>query len=680
MNAFLNLLETHSETKAETGIKRGALTTLQVNMGNLCNQHCVHCHIDASPQGDKIMSRETVDSVLRFLARNEGLILDITGGAPELNPHFDYLIRSARPFVDEIIVRSNLTVMFEPGKEYLPEFFREHEVHLICSLPCHTEANVDLQRGTGAFNKSIKALNTLNDQGFGREDRLLLDLVYNPSGAALPPKQDELEAEYKRILNKEHGVDFNRLITITNVPIKRFKSYLESQGEYDRYMDLLKNSFNPAVVDNLMCRAFLSVGYNGLIYDCDFNQALGLPLRDDRGNPLTLDDVDALSLQEKEVIVGEHCLACTAGYGSSCQGVLADGDDAKCCASDTRDSVRTYYGTTLKSKNDLRTSACCSTNSLSPRQMAILKEIEPEIIEKFYGCGSPIPPVVQGCVVLDLGCGTGRDVYITSRLAGPDGLIIGVDMTDEQLEIAKKHLDTQMARFGFAKPNVDFRKGYIEDLEALGIDDNSVDVVISNCVINLSPDKLSVFSEIFRALKPGGELYFSDIFAGRRIPRELCSDPVLHGECLGGALYIEDFRRILSAVGCPDYRVVSKRRVSLDDPGIQAKAGMIDFYSMTVRAFKLDSLEDICEDYGQTATYLGTVPECPHRFIFDDHHVFDTGKPMLVCGNTASMLLETRYRSHFEVTGDRSTHYGPFNCTSSLTGTDGYGNSGESCC
>jgi radical SAM/Cys-rich protein len=633
------------------------------------------------------MSRETVDSVLRFLARNEGLILDITGGAPELNPNFDYLIRSARPFVDEIIVRSNLTVMFEPGKEYLPDFFREHQVHLICSLPCYTEANVDLQRGTGAFDKSIRALNRLNDLGFAREERLPLDLVYNPSGASLPPRQDELEVEYRRVLNKEYGVDFNRLITITNVPINRFKTYLESRGEYDRYMDLLKNSFNPLVVENLMCRAFLSVGYDGLLYDCDFNQALDLPLKDDQGSLLTLDDVDAHSLLGRGVIVGEHCLACTAGYGSSCQGVLADGDAAAKCdvsasadPSDKRDSVRVYYGMTLKSKSDLKTNACCSTNSLSPRQMAILKEIEPEIVEKFYGCGSPIPPVVEGCVVLDLGCGTGRDVYITSRLAGPDGLVIGVDMTHEQLEIAEKHLDTQMARFGYVKPNVDFRKGYIEDLKALGIDDNCVDVVISNCVINLSPDKRSVFSEIFRVLKPGGELYFSDIFAGRRMPDELRSDPVLYGECLGGALYIEDFRRILKAVGCPDYRVVSKRRVALDDPEIEAKAGMIDFYSMTIRAFKLDSLEDICEDYGQTATYLGTVPECPHRFVLDDHHVFCTGKPMLVCGNTASMLQETRYRSHFEVTGDRSAHYGPFDCASSPKKPDDQGGSGAPCC
>jgi SAM-dependent methyltransferase len=239
-----------------------------------------------------------------------------------------------------------------------------------------------------------------------------------------------------------------------------------------------------------------------------------------------------------------------------------------------------------------------------------------------------------------------------------------------------------MARFGYSRPNVDFRKGYIEDLKELAIEDNSVDVVISNCVVNLSPDKSPVFSEIFRVLKPGGELYFSDVFAGRRVPEELRSDPVLRGECLSGALYIEDFRRLLRDVGCPDYRAVSKTRLSIDDPEIEAKVGMIEFCSVTVRAFKLDSLEDICEDYGQAAVYLGTIPHYPHEFTLDDHHVFVAGKPMLVCGNTASMLQETRYGKHFTVIGDRSTHFGPFDCpcTPSPTGANGQDPSTRPCC
>jgi SAM-dependent methyltransferase len=235
--------------------------------------------------------------------------------------------------------------------------------------------------------------------------------------------------------------------------------------------------------------------------------------------------------------------------------------------------------------------------------------------------------------------------------------VIGVDMTEEQLEVARRYLDYQMKEFGFSEPNVSFKSGYIENLKEIGIKDNSVDVVISNCVINLSPDKKAVFSEIFRVLKPGGELYFSDIFTGRRIPEYLKSDPVLYSECLGGALYIEDFRRILREIACLDYRVVSRRRITLDNPEIESKVGMIDFYSMTIRAFKLDDLEDICEDYGQVATYLGGMPGQLLRFKLDGHHIFIAKKPMLVCSNTASMLQNTRYARYFEVAGKRTTHF-----------------------
>jgi SAM-dependent methyltransferase len=199
------------------------------------------------------------------------------------------------------------------------------------------------------------------------------------------------------------------------------------------------------------------------------------------------------------------------------------------------------------------------------------------------------------------------------------------------------------------------------DLKSAGIEDQSIDVVISNCVINLSPNKRAVLGEIFRVLKPGGELYFSDIFSDRRIPEHLLSDPVLRGECLAGALYVHDFRRLLCEVGCRDYRVISQSQVSLSDPEIERKIGMIGFFSLTVRAFKLE-LEDICEDYGQVAMYLGNIPDFPHRFILDDHHIFATGKPMLVCGNTADMLQKTRFAPYFKVIGDRSTHFGEFNC------------------
>jgi ubiquinone/menaquinone biosynthesis C-methylase UbiE len=290
-----------------------------------------------------------------------------------------------------------------------------------------------------------------------------------------------------------------------------------------------------------------------------------------------------------------------------------------------------------------------------------LQLIDDEILAKFYGCGSPIPEGIEGLTVLDLGCGSGRDVYIAARLVGPTGRVIGLDMTEEQLAVARKHVDSQAARFGYDTPNVDFRQGHIEDLAAAGIQDNSIDLVISNCVINLSPDKERVLREIFRVLKPGGELYFADVFAGRRVPEALRHDPVLRGECLGGALYIEDFRRLLQRIGCADYREMSRRRIALNNPEVEAKIGMVDFYSITVRAFKLD-LEDICEDYGQTATYLGTIPGNPHAFALDDHHLFITGKPMLVCGNSAAMVGQTRFGRHFRVSGDLSVHYGPFDC------------------
>src|SRR3989338_3522096 len=238
----------------------------------------------------------------------------------------------------------------------------------------------------------------------------------------------------------------------------------------------------------------------------------------------------------------------------------------------TKEEVKNYYGKVLTGKKDLKTNACCGTDSFPLHVRSIAKMIHPEIIEKCYGCGSPIPSALEGLTVLDLGCGTGRDSYILSKLVGPNGQVIGIDMTDEQLEVARRHLPFQMKQFGFSKPNARFLKGYIEDLESLEIKNNSVDLIVSNCVINLSPDKRRVFSEVFRVLKPGGELYFADIFTGRRMPKGLSEDPVLLGECLGGALYLEDFRRLLLEVGCHDYRVASRSRIELKNPEVIATA------------------------------------------------------------------------------------------------------------
>ncbi len=347
----------------------------------------------------------------------------------------------------------------------------------------------------------------------------------------------------------------------------------------------------------------------------------------------------------------------------------------------TLENVKEYYGNTLQDNGDLKTSACCSNGSVDKSIAKIFKLIDEEILSKFYGCGSPLPAMLDGLTILDLGCGTGRDVYTTSYLAGEKGFVIGVDMTEQQLEVARRHIDSQMQAFGFSRTNVDFRHGFIEDLTSVGIEDNSIDVVISNCVINLSPDKSRVFQEIFRVLKPGGELYFSDVFSSRRIPEAVKNDPVIYGECLGGALYTEDFRRLLGKLGCEDCRVMSKRLIEVGSEEIRSAVEMIDFYSMTIRAFKLADLEDTCEDYGQSVVYLGTVPGAPNYFLLDDHHKFITGKPELVCGNTASMLEDTRFSPHFRVAGDRSCHYGLFDCgTSQPVIGDAAKSSGGGCC
>lgn len=681
MNAFLDVLEKHEIERS--ALERGLLTTLQVNMGDLCNQSCLHCHIKASPQGKNIMSRKVVGDILSFLKSNHIKTLDITGGAPELNPNFDYFIKSARPLVGELIVRSNLTVLLEENKEYLPGFFKSNRVYLICSLPCYTKENVDRQRGKGVFEKSIKALQLLNNLGYSEDADLALDIVYNPGGAFLPQGQAALERDYKQALGENYGIKFNRLLTITNVAINKFKDCLEVNDEYEKYSNLLESSFNPRTLENLMCRSFLSVGYDGRLYDCDFNLAIGYALTDEEGRDLSISCLTIKDLENREIFTGEHCLACTAGSGSSCQGELATSvlEAVPKPQENIKQVVKEYYGKVLRNRKDLKTSACCSIEAFCEPIKSIVTRIEPEILDKFYGCGSPLPPLLEGCRILDLGSGTGRDVYIASALAGEGGFATGVDMTDEQLDIARKYKYAQMKRFGFNRCNVDFKKGYIEDLKEAGIADNSQDVVISNCVINLSPDKRAVFSEIFRVLKPGGELYFSDVFADRRITEEIKNDPVLYGECLGGALYIEDFRRLLRELGCPDYRVASKRKIDIKEPQIAEKIGNINFYSMTIRAFKLGDLEDICEDYGQVAFYLGTIPGLPHQFQLDDHHIFSTHKPMLVCGNTASMFMNTRFRGQFKIIGDRSRHYGPFNCA----GDDGKlksngAGSGGSCC
>lgn len=320
-------------------------------------------------------------------------------------------------------------------------------------------------------------------------------------------------------------------------------------------------------------------------------------------------------------------------------------------ATTTHDQVREYYGRVLGGSDDLKTDACCCATEAPPKYVLdVMPLIADEIVERFYGCGSPIPPALEGATVLDLGCGTGRDVYVLSKLVGESGRVIGVDMTPEQLDVAERYRDEQAQRFGFSRSNVEFKCGYIEDLVSLGIADESVDVVVSNCVINLSPFKDLVFSEVHRVLKPGGELYFSDVFSDRRIPEALRDDPVLRGECLGGALYLEDFRRMMADHGWKSFVFTAVDDIHVGDFALETKLGFIGFSSRTVRAVKARGLEDAEEDFGQSAVYTGGISETPRYFDFDVDMRFVKGKPRAISGNMARMLEQSRYGAAFEIT------------------------------
>ncbi|MGD9563867.1 MAG: arsenosugar biosynthesis radical SAM (seleno)protein ArsS [Pyrinomonadaceae bacterium] len=298
-----------------------AVDTLQINVGKLCNQACKHCHVDASPKRKEIMSRETIDAVLRALREFRIPVLDITGGAPELNPSFRYLVDEARKVNTRILVRHNLTVMFENGQSDLPEFFAGNEVEVICSLPYFLQQETDAQRGSGVFDKSIEGLKRLNDAGYGIDDNLVLNLVYNPVGAYLPPPQSSIEADFKRELKARHGISFNSLFTITNMPIARFLDWLRRSRNEDAYMNRLVNAFNPSTLSGLMCRNLISVDWTGRLYDCDFNQMLDLPV--ESGLPQTIFDFDIEKLAERRIVTADHCFGCTAGSGSSCGGSVA---------------------------------------------------------------------------------------------------------------------------------------------------------------------------------------------------------------------------------------------------------------------------------------------------------------------------------------------------------------------
>jgi radical SAM/Cys-rich protein len=309
-------------------LRRRALQTLQVNLGYVCNQSCQHCHVNASPQRTETMSEAVIDTVIEVLRRREIKTLDLTGGAPELNSHFRRLVIAARALGVKVIDRCNLTILSEPGQETLAEFLAEQGVTIVASLPCYSLKNVDEQRGKGTFEKSIKALQRFNELGYGKGGTLELSLVYNPLGPSLPPSQSALEADYKRLLGEQFGITFDHLYTLANMPIQRFGSMLISKGQFAGYMKLLRDNHQDSNLDAVMCRDTVSVDYNGALYDCDFNQMLGLPTAvpaalSSKKARLTVNDLLETNLDQQPIRIADHCYGCTAGQGSSCGGALA---------------------------------------------------------------------------------------------------------------------------------------------------------------------------------------------------------------------------------------------------------------------------------------------------------------------------------------------------------------------
>ena len=326
----------------------------------------------------------------------------------------------------------------------------------------------------------------------------------------------------------------------------------------------------------------------------------------------------------------------------------------------THAEVQRYYGETLESSADLKTTACCTADAVPAYIKPLLADVHDEVLKRYYGCGLVLPEALEGLRVLDLGCGAGRDVYLLARLVGAKGSVVGVDMTPEQLAVARRHESYHAERYGYAASNVDFLEANIERLEDTDLEDASFDLIVSNCVINLAVDKAAVLRSAQRLLKPGGEMYFSDIYADRRIPAALAADPVLYGECLSGAMYTQDFMLTAHACGFADPRLLSVAPVELTDPVLQEKVGPIVFRSATYRLFNLPELELGQEDYGQQAVYKGTIPQFPDEFRLDRGGEFKSGENVAISGNLALILAQTRFAAHFDVLGDFSSHLGEF--------------------
>jgi ubiquinone/menaquinone biosynthesis C-methylase UbiE len=350
--------------------------------------------------------------------------------------------------------------------------------------------------------------------------------------------------------------------------------------------------------------------------------------------------------------------------------------------SNTHQEVKEYYGKELQKSEDLKTNACCTLTKPPKHILEALNQVASEVQAKYYGCGLTIPSHVQGLRILDLGSGSGRDCYIASKLVGETGSVVGIDMTDEQLAVAKAHLDYHRDQFGYKNSNVEFLKGNIEKLDELHLEKGSFDVIISNCVINLATDKQKVLKDAYDLLKPGGEMYFSDVYSDRRIPTSLQQDKMLWGECLSGALYWNDFLRMAKQAGFTDPRAVEDKPITIENQEVEELVGDIKFYSVTYRLWKIEGLESDCEDYGQAVSYKGGIPEELLSFKLDEHHVFPKGKILPVCGNTYNMLQKTRFKNYFDFYGTWDTHYGIFEgCGGNIPFTSDTSNrEGASCC
>jgi arsenite methyltransferase len=656
-------------------LKKRNLEIVQINLGDICNQACTHCHIEASPKGKQNMSNETAEKILKKLIEMDVQKIEFTGGAPEMNPNLPKFIEELSKHHKIITVRTNLTILEQPEYQYYYELYKKHKVKLVASLPSTFADTTDRQRGRGVFNSSIRVLKRLNDYGFGTNG-LMLDFVHNPVGEFLPPAQQELEYDYKEILGEKYDIKFNKLYAIVNSPITRYKSYLKRHNKYDDYLQLLKEKYNNDTLEKIMCRDLINVDYLGYVYDCDFNFAANMRIKGYENTKFWEIDFNQFY---PEIAFADHCYACTVNNGSSCHGVLIpeeqkedleaetvfNKDSVSIGEFDVKNSVQKYYGEEIQQTADLKTTACCTLDEIPTHIRKILPLINDEIKMKYYGCGTAIPSAIEGLNILDVGCGSGRDSYVMSKLVGEDGFVFGIDMTKEQIEIAQKYVKDQTARYEYKKPNVKFIHDYMENLNQ-HFELNSMDLITSNCVINLAEDKELVIKQIYELLRDGGELYFSDVYVDQRLPQNVRKNEVLYGECLGGALYFKDFERLARRVGFNDPRKISQRIIEITDEKIKNLVGNATFYSTTYRLWKIEDLEDACEDFGHIAIYQGGLNTDPVEFELDEDHIFEKNRPERVCGNTALMLSKTRFRKYFNIIGNFDEHFGLFESCGTL--------------